>query len=416
MIAIEGVSATRDQLSPSILRNSRCVKSKPHRTLLIAAAFAALVQMAGPSSAESQAPLFETKAPNAILVDAESGNVLFSEQPDLLIAPAALAKLMTMEVVFHALKTGEITLDQQFPVSEHAWRKGGAPSRGSTMFAALKSSISVSDLIQGIIVQSANDGCIIIAEGMSGSEEAFAERMTKRAREIGLTQSIFKNSTGLPEEGQVVTLRELVRLARHIWHEYPEYYHYYSQPDFTWNKIFQRNRNPLLKLDIGADGLGTGYTQESGYAIVGSAARNQMRLFTAMSGMTSEKERSEEASRLLNWGSTEFVRERIFNAGDLVGSAEIYGGVVSAVPLRTESDISTFMPRKDRDLVRARIVYDGPLSAPIKQGTELASLEIWIGPTLSSSQKLVAAENIEIGSLPSRTFDAVKELAIGWLR
>src|SRR5690606_9960184 len=186
--------------------------------------------------------------------DADTGTVLFAKDADTLFPPASLAKLMTMEVVFNAIKLGRLTLDDEFQVSENAWRTGGAPSRTSTMFAALKSSIRLEDLIQGVIVQSANDGCIIIAEGMAGSEENFAQMMTERARELGLPKSTFRNSTGLPAEGQHVTARELVQLADHLWRQYPEFYRFYSQPEFTWNKITQRNRNPLLGTNVGADG------------------------------------------------------------------------------------------------------------------------------------------------------------------
>ncbi|HEU4987232.1 MAG TPA: D-alanyl-D-alanine carboxypeptidase family protein, partial [Rhizobiaceae bacterium] len=257
------------------------------------AAFLVLLLFAFAQSAQAQ--LFETKAKQAFMIDAQTGTILFSKDPDTPFPPASLAKLMTMELVFHAIKSGRLSLDDTFQVSENAWRTGGAPSGGSTMFAALGSTIRLEDLIQGVIVQSANDGCIIIAEGMAGSEENFAQLMTERARALGMTQSVFKNSTGLPAEGQVVTARELVMLAQHIWREYPEFYKYYSQSEFTWNKILQRNRNPLLRMDIGADGMKTGYTEESGYAIVGSVNRNGRRLFAAMSGMESAEERAEEA-------------------------------------------------------------------------------------------------------------------------
>ncbi|HEV7416450.1 MAG TPA: D-alanyl-D-alanine carboxypeptidase family protein, partial [Tianweitania sediminis] len=231
---------------------------------------------------EPEAAGFDTVAPQAFMVDAATGTVLFSRDPDKLIPPASLVKLMTMEVVFHAVKTGQARLEDVYTVSEHAWRTGGAPSGSSTMFAALKSQLTLHELIQGVIVQSANDGCIIIAEGLAGSEAAFVELMNKRAAEIGLTRSVFKNSTGLPAEGQVVTLRELTQLGEHIWRTYPDFYKIYSQPDFTWNKIFQRNRNPLLRLEIGADGMGTGYTEASGYAILASAEQNGQRVFAAL--------------------------------------------------------------------------------------------------------------------------------------
>ncbi len=323
---------------------------------------------------------------------------------------------MTMEVVFHALKEGRLTLDDTFQVSENAWRTGGAASGGSTMFAALKSTIRLEDLIKGVVVQSANDGCIIIAEGMAGSEENFATLMTERAREIGLTKSVFKNSTGLPAEGQVVTTRELVQLAIHIWREYPEFYKFYSLPDFTWNKITQRNRNPLLAMDIGADGMKTGFTEESGYAIVGSVSRGGKRLFAAMSGMTSERERAEESRKLLEWGIRAFQKSELFADNEVVGEAQVFGGERSGVPLKAKGPIAIFVPITNKDRLIARIVYEGPLSAPVEEGTQVATLRVWIGDTLSQETPLYTAENVEVGSLHQRAWDAVQELMIGWLR
>ncbi|TIX05913.1 MAG: D-alanyl-D-alanine carboxypeptidase, partial [Mesorhizobium sp.] len=211
------------------------------------------------------AQLFETKAAQAFMIDAETGTVLFSKDADRPIQPASLAKLMTIEVVFNAIKSGRVTLDDTFVVSENAWRTGGAPSGTSTMFAKLKSTIRLEDLIQGVTVQAANDGCIIIAEGFAGSEANFATEMTERARQIGLEKSTFVNSTGLPADGQQTTVRELALLALHIWRSYPDLYRYYGQKDFTWNKITQRNRNPLLAMDIGADGLAIGRSEASGF-------------------------------------------------------------------------------------------------------------------------------------------------------
>jgi len=364
----------------------------------------------------AQAQLYETRADTAFLIDAETGTILFSKEPDKLIPPASLAKLMTMEVVFHALKTGRLTLDDTFLVSENAWRTGGAMSGGSTMFAELGSSIRLEDLIQGVIVQSANDGCIIIAEGMAGSEENFAQFMTERARQIGLENSTFVNSTGLPADGQRVTARELVQLAQHIWAEYPEYYRYYAQPDFTWNNILQRNRNPLLPMNIGADGMKTGFTEESGYGIVGSVERDGRRLFVAMSGMTSEAQRAEEARRILDWGMRAFEKSDIFAAGTLIGEARLYGGERRSVPLRANGPVSIFVPTMGRDRMSARIVYRGPIDAPVEEGQQVATLRIWIGDTLSQETPLYAAESVGTGQIHQRALDAVQELLVGWLR
>jgi serine-type D-Ala-D-Ala carboxypeptidase (penicillin-binding protein 5/6) len=364
----------------------------------------------------AQAQLYETRADTAFLMDAETGTILFSKDPDKLIPPASLAKLMTMEVVFHALKTGRLTMEDTFLVSENAWRTGGAMSGGSTMFAELGSSIRLEDLIQGVIVQSANDGCIIIAEGMAGSEENFAQFMTERARQIGLERSTFVNSTGLPAEGQFVTARELVKLAHHMWSEYPEYYRFYAQPDFTWNRILQRNRNPLLRMDIGADGMKTGFTTESGYGIVGSVERGDRRLFVAMSGMTSEAQRAEEARRILDWGMRAFEKSDIFPEGSVIGEARLYGGAQRSVPLRASGPVSIFVPTMSRDRMSARIVYRGPVDAPVEEGQRIATLRVWIGDTMSQETPLYAAESVGTGQIHQRALDAVQELLVGWLR
>ena len=366
--------------------------------------------------AQQQTAQFETSAKQAFMIDAETGTILFSKDPDAVFPPASLAKLMTMEVVFHAIRTGRLTLDDEFPVSEYAWRTGGAPSRTSTMFAALGSSIRVEDLIQGVIVQQANDGCIIIAEGMAGSEANFVQLMNERAREIGLEKSIFTNSTGLPMEGQFVTARELTLLATHIWREYPEFYKYYSQQEFTWNKIFQRNRNPLLRLDIGADGLTTGYTEGYGYAISSSVARDGRRNFLAMSGVESDAKRAEEARRLIEWGMRAFDRVELFAQGEIVGEAKTYGGDKSGVALRADGPVAIFVPVTNRDRMIARIVYDGPIEAPVEAGAPIGKLKVWIGDMMSQETQLYAAESIGQGKLHQRALDAVEELLIGWMR
>ncbi|WP_246727738.1 D-alanyl-D-alanine carboxypeptidase family protein [Chelativorans sp. Marseille-P2723] len=359
--------------------------------------------------------LFETKASSAYMIDAETGTVLFSKAPDQLFPPASLAKLMTIELVFQALKNGHLSLDQTFPVSEYAWRTGGAPSRTATMFAAVNSSVPVEALIQGIIVQSANDGCIVIAQGMAGSEENFARMMTERARELGLTASTFVNSTGLPAEGQWVTARELTQLAQHLWQTYPSYYRYFSQPAFEWNNIFQRNRNPLLTRNIGADGLKTGFTEESGYSIVASAARGGRRLFVTLAGMESEEEREEEASRLLDWGMTAFEKRQIFAANEIVGEAQVYGGEREKVTLRTDAELTALVPTEEGS-ISGRIIYEGPVPAPIEEGSQIARLELRVGDTRSHQAPLYAAETVDRGSLRQRAQGAVWELLVGWLR
>ena len=370
----------------------------------------------GAAQAQPQSQLFETRAKQAFMIDAETGTILYSKDADKLVPPASLAKLMTMEVVFHALKVGRLSMDDTFAVSKNAWTKGGAKSGGSTMFAKLNSQIRIEDLIQGVIVQSANDACITIAEGLAGTEENFAVLMTERARQIGLTQSVFKNSNGLPAEGQVVTMRELALLARHIWKEYPEYYRFYSQREFTWNKITQPNRNPLLEMGIGADGMKTGYTEASGYAIVGSVARGGNRVFAAMSGMGGEQERAEESRKLLEWGLRAFEKTELFAADEIIGEAQVFGGEKSGVALKAKGPISIFIPLTNTDRLVARIVYRGPLTAPVKEGTPVGVLRVWIGDNMSQETPLYAAESVGLGTLQQRALDAVGELMVGWLR
>lgn len=365
---------------------------------------------------EAAAQLFETKATQAFMIDAETGTVLFSKDADTNIQPASLAKLMTLELAFNAIKSGRLTREDTFVVSENAWRTGGAPSGTSTMFAAVKSAIRLEDLIRGIAVQSANDGCIVIAEGFAGSEINFALQMTERAREIGLAKSTFVNSTGLPAEGQMTTVRELVQLSHHLWREYPDLYHYLGEKDFTWNKISQRNRNPLLAMEIGADGLAVGASEQNGFGIVGSVSQGGKRVIAAMSGFTSDRERAEEARKLVEWGLRSFEKTEIFAADEVAGEAQVYGGTKSGVALKAKGPIDIFLPITNRDKVTARIIYQGPLSAPVEEGQPVGTLKVWIGDTLSQETPLFAAETVEVGTLQSRALDAVEELAIGWLR
>ncbi|MET3521387.1 D-alanyl-D-alanine carboxypeptidase (penicillin-binding protein 5/6) [Mesorhizobium abyssinicae] len=364
----------------------------------------------------ANAQLFETKAAQAFMIDAETGTVLFAKDADKPIPPASMAKLMTMEVVFNAIKSGRMTLDDTFVVSENAWRTGGAPSGTSTMFAKLKSAVRVEDLIQGVTVQAANDGCIVLAEGMAGSESNFAAQMTERARQLGLPKSTFVNSTGLPADGQQTTVHELAQLALHLWRDYPDFYHYYGQPDFTWNKITQRNRNPLLAMGIEADGFVAGTSEAAGFGIVGTVSHNGTRVIAAMSGLASDRERSEEARKLLDWGVRSFQKTEIFAKDEVVGEAQVFGGAKSGVALKAKGPIDIFLPIANRDKLTAKIVYDGPVSAPVEEGQPVGKLRVWIGDTLSQETPLFAAETVGVGTLPQRALDAAKELAVGWLR
>ena len=366
--------------------------------------------------AHAYAQSFETSAAQAFMVDVETGTVLFSKEADAVFAPASLAKLMTMEVVFHAIGEGKLSLDDTFLVSENAWRTGGAPSGTSTMFAALKSSVAVRDLVRGVVVQQANDGCIVLAEGLAGSESAFAEMMNERARALGLTGSHFVNATGLPAEGQKTTVRDLVTLSTHLRQAHPDLFAIYAEPSFEWNKIYQLNRNPLLKFDLGADGLATGWSKEGGFAIVGSAARDGRRLLLAMSGLASDSQRADEARRMLEWGNKAFQRQEIFRDGELVGLAQTYGGAKGGVALKARGPISILVPVDNRERLIARIVYEGPIEAPVEAGVEVGKLKVWVGESLRQETPLYTAEQVSVGGLHRRALDAIEELLIGWTR
>ncbi len=357
---------------------------------------------------------FETKAKHALLMDADTGTVLFQKDADEPMPPASLAKLMTMLVVFEALKTGELTLDTEFMVSENAWREGGANSGGSTMFAKLGSSIKLSDLMRGIIVQSGNDACIVVAEGMAGSEATFADLMNAEARKLKLEDSHFANATGLPNPDQHVTARDLATIARHIIYDFPNYYEIYSETEFTWNKIRQQNRNPLLDMGIGADGLKTGYTEESGYGLVGSAVRDGQRLILVMNGLTSEKERAEEARKLMEWGFNAFERINLFDRGQVVAEANVFGGDHPTVPLVGKGPVDLFLPRGSRDLIKGRVIYQGPVSAPVEEGQEIGMLRIVLEDEVLQETPLYAAADVGIGTLPQRAMDGLHELLLGW--
>jgi serine-type D-Ala-D-Ala carboxypeptidase (penicillin-binding protein 5/6) len=387
------------------------------RMAAVAAAFAMLAVVA-PASA--QAPKkdegFQIAAPYAILIDADSGTVLFEKNADKLNPPASMSKLMTVEVMLHAMAEGRLRLEDEFTVSENAWRKGGAPSGGSAMFAPLNSRVKVENLLRGIMIQSGNDACIAVAEGMAGTELAFAEMMTKRAREIGLKQSTFANSTGWPDPNHNMTVRELAKLAQHIIKTYPEFYKIYAEREFTWNKIRQQNRNPLLAMNIGADGLKTGYTSEAGYGLVGSAVQGGLRLIVVVNGIKSAKERADEARKLLEWGFRGFESRALFAANETVGEAKLFGAEKGRVALASEQPIRLLVPRNVNEKITARVVYMGPVRAPVEKGQAIGKLKVWRGDNVVLEVPLSASEAVATGNVAQRAFDAVGELVINVFR
>jgi D-alanyl-D-alanine carboxypeptidase (penicillin-binding protein 5/6) len=386
--------------------------------IAIGAGSAAYAASPGMATATRKDDGFQTSAPNAMLIEAATGTVLFEKNADQLIPPASLAKLMTAEVVFNEIKEGGLKLDDEFPISVNAWRKGGAPSGGSTMFAVLHSKVKIEDLIKGVIIQSANDACIALAEGIAGNETEFARLMNGRARELGLTLSNFGNATGLPDPDMRVTVRELAKLAQHIVRSYPEYYRWYSEREFTWNKIRQQNRNPLLAMNVGADGMKTGYTQEAGYGLVGSAIQNGLRLIVVVSGLKSDKERGDEGRRLLEWGFSGFEARMLFAEGQQIGEAKLYGGAKGYVPLVHigQQPVRLMVPRNSNDRIIARVVYRGPVQAPVEKGTRIGKLKIWRGERVALEVELEAGESVPTGSVVGRAVDAAGELVGGLLR
>jgi D-alanyl-D-alanine carboxypeptidase (penicillin-binding protein 5/6) len=324
---------------------------------------------------------------------------------------------MTAEVVFYAVKQGDIKLTDEYRVSENAWRRGGAPAGGSTMFAALNSKVSVDDLLHGAIIQSGNDACIVLAEAMAGNERTFAaDFMTKRAREIGLPRSTFANSNGLPDPGNKMTVRELAILARHIMQTYPEFYKLFGEKEFTWNKIKQPNRNPLLNSLEGADGLKTGFTKEGGYGMVGSAVQNGVRLIVAINGLEDPEDRATEAKKMLEWGFRNFEVRTVFAENQTIGYAKVFGGDSRSVALASHEPVKVMVQKNGTDKLIARIVYSGPVRAPFEAGQKVGLVKVWRGGNVAVETPVYATEAVGQGSTMRRAVDGVAELAIGLFR
>ena len=358
--------------------------------------------------------VFETKAAQAILVDAKSGNVFFEKSADELIPPASMSKLMTMTMVFEALKAEKLKLDQEFVISEDAWRRGGSSSGGSTMYAELNSRVKLSDLMRGAMIQSANDACIAIAEGIAGSEAAFSSRMTQRARELGLQKAVFRNTTGLPDPEHLMSVRDLTILARNIILNYPEYYKIYSEREFTWNNILQKNRNPLLTEYPGADGMKTGYTKEAGYGLVGSAVRDGRRLIIVVAGLTTINDRKQEAQKLLDWGFRQFTTIGVYAAGDTVSKARVWGGAENWVELITKQDVNLALSPKEQDEIQVKLNYTGPLMAPVEAGQQVGTVRFLVDGKAIAEVPVETASAVEaVDSMWSRALDSLMIMALG---
>ena len=358
---------------------------------------------------------FESKAQFAVLMDYETGSILYNKNADEKLEPASMAKLMTLAVVFTYLQQNKLKLDDEFFISEHAWRDGGASSGGSTMFAVLNSKIRVEDLIKGVIVQSGNDAAIALAEGIGGTEQTFAKIENQLAKQIGLTASNFTNATGLPDPDMYSSAHDLATLSRYIIKTFPEFYPIFSMPEFTWNKIRQPNRNSLLEVGIGVDGLKTGHTEESGYGEVVSAPNDGRRLIAVLHGLKSMKERAEEARKLITWGMRGFELLPVYPEGKVVAYANVFGGNKPSVGLVGKGKIDLFVPKGAANCPAATVTYRGPLRPPVEQGQEIGKLHVFCEGKEVQQTPLYAQETIEQGDIVRRSTDAAKQLLLGWL-
>ena len=375
------------------------------KTQIVKAALSALLLTV---ALATSAMALETPAKQAILLDYETGAVLFQKNADELMPPASMSKLMTVTMIMERLKDGSLKMEDTFPVSEHAWRKGG-----SKMFVEVGKRVKVSDLLRGIIVQSGNDACIVVAEALGGSEEGFAQLMTERSREIGLTHSTFRNATGWPDPNHRMTAHDLSILAAYIIKNFPEYYSIFSEKSFTYSKIKQGNRNPLLYSNSGADGLKTGHTEDSGYGLVGSAKRGDRRLIVVVNGLGSAKERGRESERIMEWGFREFDNYALFKKGQEVAKAQVWLGAKDLVPLLIDQDLTVTMSRKDRRSMEVKLVYNEPIPAPIIKGSPIARLVITAPEMDAIEVPLLAAENVERPGMFKRVTSAIKYVLFG---
>ncbi len=354
---------------------------------------------------------FETKAKYALLMDADTGYVMLNKKADVAMPPASMSKLMTAYVIFENLKQGKLTLDTEFTVSENAWKKGGAKSGSSTMFLKPNQKVKVQDLIRGIIIQSGNDACIVAAENIAGSEEVFADIMTRKAKELGLTNSTFKNATGLTQKGHEMSSFDLAKLAQALIRDFPEYYSIYSEKEFKYNGIKQGNRNPLLYDVDGADGLKTGHTEASGYGLTGSAKLHDgRRLIMVINGLKSMAARRDESKRLIGWGSGSFENITMYKKGDIVDTVPVWLGTVQSVPATVGRDLTVTVPRGGMIDVKAEIHYNQPVQAPIKKGQKLGQVIVRGPDNQAQTSDLIADTDVaKVGY-----FGKLKALILSW--
>jgi D-alanyl-D-alanine carboxypeptidase (penicillin-binding protein 5/6) len=366
----------------------------------------------------------ETGAEHAVIMDGETGQVLWAKNADVATPPASMSKLMTLELLFQRLKDGRVKLTDTFPVSEHAWR-----TQGSKMFVSLGSRIAVEDLIRGIIITSGNDACVVVAEALGGSEPAFVDMMNARGKQIGLTQSHFVNPNGLPDPpGQLMSAMDLAKLARHLIYDYPQYYHFFSERSFIWNNITQQNRDAVLDMFPGTDGLKTGHTDAAGYGITVSAVVNGQRLILVLNGLRypqldkmspsaqdwhGVRLRGEEAARMLGVAFREFRRYQLFKPGEVVGSAEVWQGSHDTVPLQVGGPVSVTMQVESRSGMKVTVTYDGPVKAPIAKGQQIGTVNITAPDFPGMRAPIYAANAVSGAGLFGKVFLGIRALIFG---
>lgn len=378
---------------------------------LLAILLLAIPVAAAPAVAQNT---YETDASHAVIMDFETGTILFSKNGDEPMPPASMSKMMTVLMALEAIESGSLSLDDELPVSEEAWRRGGAASGSSTMFLDVNSRARVEDLLRGVIIQSGNDACIVLAEAIGGSEAAFADMMTDRARELGLESAHFANSTGWPDPDHMVSAEDLARIARILIRDHPDFYGIWAEREFTYNGIRQYNRNPLLGVFSGADGLKTGHTEDSGYGLVGSAERDGERRIIVFNGMDSNSARAAEAERMMRAALTDYGVYDLFAAGDTVEhEAEVFMGTASTVALRVDEDIAVGLHRRARRDMTVSVNYEGPVSAPIAEGDVIATLTVEAPGMEPQDFPLVAANDVPRKGLMGRIGAALVHMIRG---
>lgn len=377
------------------------------------------VVFAVPAQAE-----LNTNAEHAVLIDGDSGQVLWAKDALQPMPPASMSKLMTIELLFQRLKDGRVHLTDTFPVSERAWKTGG-----SKMFVSLGSRVPVEDLIRGIVIQSGNDACVVVAEALGGTVEGFVDMMNKRAKQLGLDQSRFVNPDGLPDPpGQLMSPLDLAKLARHLVNDYPQYYRYFGERSFLWNGINQPNRDTVLEKLPGADGLKTGYTDAAGYGIVASAKRNNTRLILVLGGLRypdldkdspqkrdwiAEQRRGDEAARILDMAFREFRKYPVVKADTVVARAPVWQGTADTVPLVVGKPLNVTLQVESRPGMKVAVHYDGPVKAPIAKGQRIGTLEITAPEFPGLKVPVVAANSVDRAGLFGRMFLGIRHMITG---